>query len=142
MADDHNVVGIDNLSMGRIENIAEHMDSDRFRFIQDDITESAVFDNLQERFDCVVHLAAYKIPRYGNALDTLHTNYRGTDNVLAFAARTQSKCVLASTSDVYGVNPSIPFSEEDVSVIGASTVPRWAYAVSKLFDEHLALAYQ
>jgi UDP-glucose 4-epimerase len=142
MADDHTVVGIDNLSMGRIENIVEHMDSSRFQFIQDDITDSTVFDNLQERFDCVVHLAAYKIPRYGNALDTLHINYQGSDNVLAFAARTQCKCVLASTSDVYGVNPSIPFSEEDVSVIGASTVPRWAYAVSKLFDEHLAFAYQ
>jgi UDP-glucose 4-epimerase len=42
MADDHTVVGIDNLSMGRIENIVEHMDSSRFQFIQDDITDSTV----------------------------------------------------------------------------------------------------
>ena len=39
--------------------------------------------------------------------------------------------------------PQLPFSESDSdSVIGSSKVPRWAYAVSKLFDEHLALAYQ
>ena len=39
--------------------------------------------------------------------------------------------------------PLIPFSEEDTdSVIGSSKAPRWAYAVSKLFDEHLAFAYQ
>jgi UDP-glucose 4-epimerase len=51
--------------------------------------------------------------------------------------------VLASTSDVYGRNPKLPFSEENSdSVIGSSKAPRWAYAVSKLFDEHLALAYQ
>jgi UDP-glucose 4-epimerase len=51
--------------------------------------------------------------------------------------------VLASTSDVYGRNPNLPFSEEHSdSVIGNSLSPRWAYAVSKLFDEHLALAYQ
>ena len=51
--------------------------------------------------------------------------------------------MLASTSDVYGRNPQLPFSEERTDhVIGSSKSPRWAYAVSKLFDEHLALAYQ
>ena len=52
------------------------------------------------------------------------------------------KLVLASTSDVYGRNPALPFSEENTDhVIGNSKSPRWAYAVSKLFDEHLALAF-
>ena len=46
-------------------------------------------------------------------------------------------------SDVYGMNPDLPFSEEHSNcVIGSSKSPRWAYAVSKLFDEHMALAYQ
>jgi UDP-glucose 4-epimerase len=50
---------------------------------------------------------------------------------------------VASTSDVYGRNPNIPFNEESSDcVIGNSLSPRWSYAVSKLFDEHLALAYQ
>jgi UDP-glucose 4-epimerase len=92
--------------------------------------------------DCVVHLAAFKIPRYGKAIDTLRINYQGTDQILRIAAEAKCKCVLASTSDVYGRNLKVPFSEESESVIGSSKVARWAYAVSKLFDEHLGFAYQ
>ena len=60
-----------------------------------------------------MHLAAFKIPRYGKALDTLQINYRGTECALEFARKLGCKCVLASTSDVYGRNPAIPFSEEN-----------------------------
>ncbi len=99
---------------------------------------------LDGRFEAIVHLAAFKIPRYGKAIDTLKINYRGTENALEFARRLGCKLVLASTSDVYGRNPDSCRSARKAatSVIGNSKSPRWAYAVSKLFDEHLALAYQ
>lgn len=143
MAAGHEVIGIDNLSMGFLRNIEDHMDEDRFRFFEADVTDQETFRQIEEDVDCVVHLAAFKIPRYGTALDTLQINYRGTENTLEFARARGCKCVLASTSDVYGRNPELPFSEEGSdSVIGSSKAPRWAYAVSKLFDEHLALAYQ
>jgi UDP-glucose 4-epimerase len=138
----HQVVGIDNLSMGKLDNIIRHFDNKRFRFIQNDVTEPATFHSLGKDFDCLVHLAAFKIPRYGKAIDTLRINYRGAENVLEFARQLGCKCVLASTSDVYGRNPKLPFHEDDDSVIGSSKVARWSYAVSKLFDEHLAFAYQ
>lgn len=139
----HDVVGIDNLSMGYMRNIEEHMHSERFDFLQADITDPAVFAGIGGDVDFIVHLAAFKIPRYGTALDTLKINYEGTENVLDFARQQNCKCVLASTSDVYGRNDKLPFNEENTdSVIGSSKAPRWAYAVSKLFDEHLALAYQ
>jgi UDP-glucose 4-epimerase len=137
------VVGIDNLSMGRVENIGELMNHPQFTFKKADVTESGVFDSVGSDFDCILHLAAFKIPRYGKAIDTLKINYLGTENVLEFARREKTKCVLASTSDVYGRNPKVPFSEESTdSVIGSSKSARWAYAVSKLMDEHLGLAYQ
>ena len=138
----HEVTGIDNLSMGRQENIVGNLGSKAFRFLRKDVTEPSTFHGLVEDFDCLVHLAAFKIPRYGNAIDTLKTNYKGAENVLEFARRVGCKCVLASTSDVYGRNPRVPFSEDDDSVTGSSKVARWSYAVSKLFDEHLAFAYQ
>ena len=138
----HEVTGIDNLSMGRQENIVGNLRSKAFRFLRKDVTEPSTFHGLVEDFDCLVHLAAFKIPRYGNAIDTLKTNYKGAENVLEFARRVGCKCVLASTSDVYGRNPRVPFSEDDDSVTGSSKVARWSYAVSKLFDEHLAFAYQ
>jgi UDP-glucose 4-epimerase len=142
IASGHEVVGIDNLCMGKIENIAHHLDNKAFQFIQKDVTQASTFADLDVTFDCIVHLAAFKIPRYGKAIDTLKTNYQGTENVLELARQINCKCVLASTSDVYGVNPKLPFNEDDNSVIGSSKVARWSYAVSKLFDEHLAFAYQ
>lgn len=139
----HHVVGIDNLSMGKVENLREYRDDPRFRFIEADVTEPSALAGLGGKYAGIVHLAAFKIPRYGKAIDTLKINYRGTENALDFARRLGCKLVLASTSDVYGRNPKLPFSEEGSdSVIGNSKSPRWAYAVSKLFDEHLALAYQ
>lgn len=143
LADGHEVTGIDNLSMGRIENLSEELQNRSFRFLQRDVTDPGTFRDLPTDFDCIVHLAAFKIPRYGKAIDTLKINYQGTESALEFARRLGCKIVLASTSDVYGRNPRLPFSEEGTDhVIGSSKSPRWGYAVSKLFDEHLALAYQ
>jgi UDP-glucose 4-epimerase len=139
----HEVAGVDNLSMGLLDNLAEFRGDRRFRFVQADVTDPAALAALGGPFEAVVHLAAFKIPRYGKAIDTLKINYRGTENALDLARRLGCKLVLASTSDVYGRNPALPFREASSdSVIGNSKSPRWAYAVSKLFDEHLALAYQ
>ena len=139
----HKVIGVDNLSMGHLSNIKAAMSNPDFTFIQGDVTDQELYKTLSDEIEVVVHLAAFKIPRYGKAIDTLKINLHGTENVLDFARDRNIKCVLASTSDVYGKNPAVPFSEESTdSVIGGSKVPRWSYAVSKLFDEHLALAYQ
>ncbi len=137
----HYVVGIDNLSMGRMENITSNLNDENFVFIERDILDQSTFEKISKEFDVIIHLAAFKIPRYGNAVATLLTNSKGCENVLEFARSISCKCVLASTSDVYGMSPHLPFVEDGNCVIGDSKVPRWAYAVSKLFDEHLALAY-
>lgn len=141
----HTVVGIDDLSTGSKENLASSGGHPGFTFVEADVTDPATFDAaaIAGDIDRVVHLAAKKIPRYGSALATLTVNYEGTRAALDFARRAGCKCVLASTSDVYGRNPNLPFSESGTdSVIGSSKSARWAYAVSKLFDEHLGLAYQ
>lgn len=143
LSNGHKVIGVDNLSMGNMSNMKTAMLSPDFEFIQGDVTDLDMYKTLSGDIEVVVHLAAFKIPRYGKAIDTLKINLHGTENVLDFARDRNIKCVLASTSDVYGKNPAVPFSEENTdSVIGGSKVPRWSYAVSKLFDEHLALAYQ
>ena len=142
LARGHKVVGIDNFSMGKKENIQHHFKNPEFAFFEGDVRD---LNTLGERFndsEILVHLAAFKIPRYGNAIETLLINNQGAHNVLEVAKARKSKVVLASTSDVYGKNPLLPFHEESDSVIGPSTVARWSYAVSKLFDEHLAFAYQ
>ena len=143
LADGHSVIGIDDLSTGRKENIAHHSGHPQFAFIEGDICNKNALAAVRGSVDRVVHLAARKIPRYGNRLATLTVNLDGTRTVLEYARSSGIKTVLASTSDVYGRNPEVPFSEERSDlVLGSPKSARWAYAVSKAFDEHLGFAYQ
>lgn len=135
------VIGLDNLSMGSLRNIEHHQGSPNFEFHQIDVRDLEGMRRAFRQADCIVHLAAFKIPRYGKAIETLEINNVGGRNALELGRDGNRRIVLASTSDIYGKNPQVPFSETSDSVIGPTTVPRWAYAVSKLFDEHLALAY-
>lgn len=137
----HHIVGIDNLSMGSLRNIGANISHENFVFLENDILDKSAIEALDTDFDVIIHLAAYKIPRYGKAVDTLKINSKGCENMLDFARSISCKFVLASTSDVYGMSNDLPFVEDGNCVMGDSKVPRWAYAVSKLYDEHLALAY-
>ena len=119
------VRGIDNLSMGNLDNLEDCTNSERFEFVEEDVRNNEKMNELCADSDVIVHLAAYKIPRYGNATDTLLINHQGTKNILDAARQGSKKVVLASTSDVYGKNPNLPFSEDSDLVIGPSTVSRW-----------------
>jgi UDP-glucose 4-epimerase len=137
----YEVIGIDNLANGFMRNIEMFLSHPKFTFVKADITDPGTLQKIPD-IDCIVHLAAYKIPRYGNVLDTLHINLKGTENVLEAARCTNCKVVFASTSDVYGKNPEVPFKETDNLVLGESGIARWAYAISKIYDEHLCFAYR
>jgi UDP-glucose 4-epimerase len=141
LARGHRVVGVDNLSHGSLDNVAEARRNPNFEFHQIDVCDLAALRKVAEGVSAIAHLAAFKIPRYGKAIDTLLINSQGSHNALQVAVEQNAKFVLASTSDVYGKNPNIPFSEESECILGSSTVARWSYAVSKLYDEHLALAF-
>jgi UDP-glucose 4-epimerase len=137
----HEVIGLDNLSQGFLLNLNEFKDDGRFTFFQEDIRNEEGVDQAMKGCDVVVHLAAYKIPRYSDALDTLLINSQGTDTIFKVAARHKAKVVAASTSDVYGKNPQVPFTENSDLVIGQPSVKRWSYAISKMFEEQLLFAY-
>jgi UDP-glucose 4-epimerase len=138
---EYRVVGIDNFSMGRIENVQHNLSNPCFSLHRTDVRDLTGLRPLCTGADVIVHLAAFKIPRYSNALETLLINHEGAKHVLEIAKDLGCKVVVASTSDVYGKNPCLPFREDDDLVIGPSDIKRWSYAVSKLFDEHLCFAY-
>jgi len=137
----HQVVGVDNLSMGSMRNISHNMKSRDFTFHELDVRDLTAMSAAFRHVDRVIHLAAYKIPRYGKAIDTLEINSQGSKNALDIGRDGNRRVIIASTSDIYGKNPKLPFSETSDSLMGPTTVPRWSYAVSKLFDEHMAFAY-
>ena len=136
------VVAVDDLSKGRLENIEHNVGHERFSFHEFDIRDADRLGAAGKGADAIVHLAAAKIPRYENTVDSVALNFDGARAALDLAKEEGAKAVLASTSDVYGKSTALPFREDDDLVIGASTSRRWAYAVSKLCDEHLAYAYQ
>jgi UDP-glucose 4-epimerase len=136
----HAVSGLDDFSQGSFLNLAPIAADDRFTFVKGDIRSEQAVARAARGCDAVVHLAAYKIPRYDDAYDTLMVNGLGSETVARIAARSGMKVVAASTSDVYGKNPRIPFAEDTDSVIGSPDVKRWAYAISKMFEEQLLFA--
>jgi UDP-glucose 4-epimerase len=138
----YEVIAVDNLSMGKIENIKHNLINPDFRFEKVDIRDIESLRKVCKGVNIIVHLAAYKIPRYGNAVETLLVNGEGGVNVFKVAKEFNCKVILASTSDVYGKSEELFFQEDGNLIMGPSYIPRWSYAVSKLFEEHLAYAYQ
>jgi len=134
----HNVIGIDNLSYGNLKNMESFINNKNFKFVFGDLTNPLLLKDYHG--DIIIHLASQKIPRYTNALKTLEENNLMLKNIIQKCIIDKSKIVFSSTSDVYGNNPDIPFSEKHNFVIGTSTVKRWAYATSKIFSEQYIIA--
>ena len=134
---------IDDLSTGRVENLAQLEGHPAFHFTAGTILNYPLLESLVRKVDRVFHLAAVvgvqkiiDVP-----VDTIEINVLGAHNVLTLAARHRKPCLLASTSEVYGKSNKHPFTEDDDAVYGPTTKSRWGYACSKAIDEFLALAY-
>ncbi len=134
---------IDNLSTGQFENIAHLEKRIGFHYAIEDIRNATVMDRLVSECDVIYHLAAavgvFSI--VSSPIDTIEINVGGTEVVLRTARRYRKKVLIASTSEVYGKNEKVPFSEDDDRTLGPTTKSRWSYAASKELDEFLALAY-
>lgn len=137
------VIVLDDLSTGRLENLAGAMASDRFSFVQGSVLDELAVDKVVSNCDVVVHLAAAVGVKLivEQRLSSLVTNIRGSENMIEAAHRYRRKILLASTSEIYGKNPASPLAETSDSVLGSPTVARWAYSTAKAVDEILAYAY-
>jgi nucleoside-diphosphate-sugar epimerase len=139
----HEVLILDNLSTGSIENIAHIKGRPGFEYFIDTVNNEMLLAELIDRSDVVFHLAAavgvkliVEQPVY-----TIETNVHGTEVVLKHANKKKKLVVIASTSEVYGKSEDVPFREDSDLVLGPTRKHRWAYACSKAIDEFLALAY-
>jgi UDP-glucose 4-epimerase len=139
LAEGVEIVAVDDLSMGSLANLGGSLNDPRLTFEQIDCTRRRELRAAFDGCDAIVHLAAQKIPRYGGALKTLESNVAGVKAASSVALALDADLVVASTSDVYG-NAVPPFREDGNLTLGPPTTRRWAYAVSKLFDEHVCLA--
>lgn len=134
---------LDDLSTGRLENLAHLRVNNDLRFVEGSALDAEIIDPLVRDADRVIHLAAAVGVRLivERPVHTIETNVKATEVVLASAATHGTEVVLASTSEVYGKSREVPFTEDADISLGPTNRSRWAYACSKALDEWLAFAY-
>lgn len=139
----HQVIAIDDLSTGRVENIQHLIRQPGFQFVRETILNSQVLDRLASQVQVIIHLAAVVGVKLivEDPVRTIRINVMGTEAVLTAANRYGCKVLIASSSEVYGKGNQVPFHEDDDCLIGPTTHSRWSYATSKAIDEFLGLAY-
>jgi UDP-glucose 4-epimerase len=129
------VIALDDLSTGSRQNLA---DVDGVELVEGSVLDTELLDRVVRGTDAVVHLAAR--PSVQRSLDdpmASHlTNATGTMEVLEAARRHGGpQVVTASSSAVYGANPTLPKRED------MATQPVSPYAAGKLAAEAATLAY-
>jgi len=143
LEDGHEVMVLDNLSTGSIDNIAHLKGRAGFSYTIESVTNESLLAELVDGCDVVFHLAAAVGVKLivEQPVHTIETNVHGTEVILKLANKKKKLVFIASTSEVYGKSTDVPFREAADLVLGPTVKHRWAYACSKLIDEFLALAY-
>jgi UDP-glucose 4-epimerase len=143
VGDGHRVLLLDDLSTGRLENLAALKGNVAVQFIRDSVENEATVNTLMAACDAVFHLAAAVGVQLiiDQPVRTIRTTIHGTEVVLEAANRFGRPVLITSSSEVYGKGTRVPFAEEDDVVMGATRSNRWCYAYSKGIDEFLGLAY-
>lgn len=136
---------VDDLSTGSLANIANFQSNPRLIFDEADIVTWSELNNSVAKADLIYHMAAvvgiYRV--LAEPIKVISTNIAGTERVLrAVAARgNHQRIIIASSSEVYGHSQQALLSESDHLIIESAAQPRWSYAISKLADEALGVAY-
>jgi UDP-glucose 4-epimerase len=129
---------LDNLSTGSYENIA-HLEG-KIEVTQGDIRDKALVESLVADSELVLHMAA----ALGvdnileNPIESISTNFYGSEVVLNAALKYDKRILIASTSEIYGKNTKQPLSETDDRVIGTPQKLRWTYSDAKALEEATA----
>lgn len=139
----YQVVVLDNLSTGRLQNISHLERNPDFELVVGTVLNENLVDKLVEKCDVIFHLAAavgveliVKEP-----LESLTTNIKGSEVVLEMADRYHKKILITSTSEIYGKNVNGPLKENDDRILGSPLKVRWSYSTAKAVDEMLAYVY-
>ncbi|HZW39635.1 MAG TPA: UDP-glucuronic acid decarboxylase family protein [Ignavibacteriaceae bacterium] len=139
LKENFNVICVDNLVTGNINNFAHLAGNENFSFIKHDVT-NYIF--IPGRVDYILHFAspASPIDYLQLPIQTLKVGSLGTHKVLGLAKEKKARFLLASTSEIYGDPVVHPQSEDywgNVNPIG----PRGVYDEAKRFSEAMTMAY-
>ena len=136
----HSVTVIDNLSTGDLRNLQTSIGN--VDFIQGDILDENLVRESVRKSDIVFHMAAALGVKniVENPIESLKSNYNGSENVLLACTEFSKRVFISSTSEIYGKNPNQPLSETFDRVVGPPQKLRWTYSDAKALEESLAFA--
>lgn len=143
LARGHEVVVLDDMSTGQHDNLASVAAHPRLKVLEGSVADDPRLSELVRAADHVYHLAAAVgvsfVTQY--PIETVERNIQPTERVLKMALERPSKVFLASSSEVYGKGSAERMREDDHVVIGPPDKTRFIYALTKLIDEFIGLAY-
>ena len=131
---------LDNMSTGSAANIA-HLQG-KIEIVTGDIRDAALVEKSMANADLVLHMAAALGVNtiLENPIESISTNFTGSEVVLTAATKLQKRILIASTSEIYGKNPKQPLAETDDRVVGTPQKIRWTYSDAKALEEAIAHA--
>ncbi len=118
---------------------AHHLSKyENFHLVIDTIFNKATLAKLVDKCDVICHLAAIACPEQyvNNPKNTMDIGLRSGLDLIDLTRGTGKLLFFTSTSEVYGRNPNVPWSEDDDRVLGGTEVDRWCYSTSKAVLEH------
>ena len=135
----HHVISMDNLSTGKVENVAHLMGNELFSFVKYNVCD---YIHVEGHLDAVMHFASPASPQdyLDMPIATMKVGGLGTHKALGLAKAKGARFLIASTSEVYGdplVNPQPESYWGNVNPIS----PRGVYDEAKRFAEAMTMAY-
>ena len=137
LSQDQQVVILDDFSGAGEENLNQVKDSNNLSIIKGSILNQELVTKLMKDGTHCYHLAAaLGVEKINNdPIASFETNLKGSQIVLNAAASIGARTLLASSSEIYGKNPTMPLNEESDRVLGSPEIARWSYSEAKAMDE-------
>lgn len=136
--DGKKVIVLDNLSTGSEKNIS-HL-KNQITVYHDDIRDKNLVEKLTKDSDLVLHMAAaLGVDNIlANPVESISTNFNGSEVILNAAEKFKKRIIIASTSEIYGKNTKSKLTETDDRIVGTPQMLRWTYSDAKALEEAIA----
>lgn len=136
----NSVIGLDIANDEKVRHLYDYKD---FKYKVGDILDEKLLRSLIIKSDLIYHFGAIaNVQTYcADPLKVLEVNIQSTRLVLQLVYKYDKKVVFSSSSEVYGKNLKVPWSEDDDRILGSTKKHRWCYTGSKAIGEHYCFAY-
>lgn len=139
----HEVYGLDIIEADKARSLDAVREHPRFRYYRGDIRDpESIRKFFRPEATHLYHLASVVgVRRYmEDPLSLIDIAIVGTRTLIELCERHEVRILFTSTSEIYGRNPAVPWTEDSDRVLGAPDVDRWSYSSAKALCEHMLFA--